>query len=773
MTIFVAGCRGPASQLTETASATPPPSPTITTTAPAPTQTPLTPPPPPATLTPPPQAASTDLSFGISQDPTLILYTVVQEGNWALKAYPDSLAFTEPAFDHFYGPVARMDHVGMYTSHNFGPQLSPNGRYLLLPGVGGYEGSPFEEDNTGLWFVNLQTDDVRQLLPRAKAFTWSPYGDQITYVDGDTLYTLSMAEGAEPQPLFSHPDLWGLYARWSPDGSTIATMTTSLGERDENDYPKIIDTYWLVDVTSGKATEIATRPGFAIEHVAEEMSWSPTGRYLLVRNEVFDLNGQTRLSIYPWRASWLPAAASGNINPDQLLVNGNEGMVIMGINGEEVTRLYDAYVDGWAFSHNGRYLAYLPPDTENEIVVFDLRSHETVYLDATPVGRPTLYWSATDDHLLLDDGSSIWALAIQPGSQAQQILENGTLLETLRRPLKNPTAGTAVVISTRNPADSPSTNPATTGPVILFARADDLWRADTTGAQVEPLTTDGALRWGMNKPDSDAYMAALSRPPHVAPNGRWLTFATDSSNLALVDVSAPEQVQRIRPASPLPAWSPDSRYLAFGTDDTLSVYEIESGALTPLLHTDQPSNVVWSPDMSALAFSCCFEPSMPYTGVNFGEVRRLELATGQVDIVDATINTTSGGSPPICWAADGTVGTTLAEPVTCSYERAYPSGVSPDGNRLAYLSLRSPDDEEYFRLLVVKDVATDEVLWQRDVPLVQKVAWSPDGDYLLLGSAIHASEAAIYRLLADGTGEPEQILSDAYLLDVIPQWGDR
>jgi Tol biopolymer transport system component len=289
---------------------------------------------------------------------------------------------------------------------------------------------------------------------------------------------------------------------------------------------------------------------------------------------------------------------------------------------------------------------------------------------------------------------------------------------------------------------------------------------------VEPLTTDGALRWGMTQPDSDAYMAALSRPPHVSPNGRWLTFAPDSSSLSLVDMAAPEQVQHIRPASPLPAWSPDSLYLAYGTNDSLYVYEIETGELTPLLHTDQPDNVVWSPDMSALAFSCCFEPSMPYTGVNFGEVRRMELATGQVDIVDATINTIGGGSPPICWAADGTVGTAIAEPVTCSYERAYPSGVSPDGNRLAYLSLRSPDDEEYFRLLVVKDTATDEIVWQREVPLVQKVAWSPDGEYLLLGSDGYASEAAIYRLPADGTGEPKQILGDAYLLDVIPQWGN-
>ena len=227
------------------------------------------------------------------------------------------------------------------------------------------------------------------------------------------------------------------------------------------------------------------------------------------------------------------------------------------------------------------------------------------------------------------------------------------------------------------------------------------------------------------------------RPPHVSPDGRWLTFAPDSWSLSLVDVSDPAQVRQIKPAVPIPAWSPDSRYLAYGTADSVYIYDIANVALTRLLHAVRPGNVIWSPDMRYLTFACCFVPAMPYNGINYGEIRRVEIATGQVEIVDAAISTIGGGVQSI------------------SYGQKYPFSTSPDGTRFAYLSTRSPGDEEIFRLLVVTDLATEEILWQREVPLVQYVYWSPDGQYLILGSDGYLSEATIYRLPADGTAVPE------------------
>ena len=151
-------------------------------------------------------------------------------------------------------------------------------------------------------------------------------------------------------------------------------------------------------------------------------------------------------------------------------------------------------------------------------------------------------------------------------------------------------------------------------------------------------------------------------------------------------------------------------------------------------------------------------------------MRQVELATGNVTSVGETWIGVASGPPPTCWSAEGAVGIDVAEPVTCSYGRPYPHGISPDGTQQAYLALRSPDDEEYFHLLAVKNVAADKPIWQREVPLVQKVYWSPDGQHLLLGSDYFAPETTIWRIPADGRIEAEIVLSDALLLDVIAVW---
>ena len=725
----------------------------------------------PATPTPN-QTPTPDQSLALAS--TLILCASIQDDNWALKTYPHIPAFSEDVFGRFYGPVSRMEDVRMYTRFNFGPQLSPNGRYLLLPGVGGYGG-----DNTGLWFVNLQTDEARQLLNRPKAATWSPYGDQITYVEGDTLYTLSVTEGAEPQPQFTHPNLWGLYARWSPDGQYVATMTTVQNQPDESGSPELQNTYWLVSVYDQSAVELAERADYPMEYAAEEMAWSPTGRHLLVRNQVFDLDGRQLSPAFSGRAIWLPLPEPLQIGEqEQLLVNGRDGLVIMTIDGEETARITDAFVDDWAFSHNDRSLAYTDPHNKANLIIFDLETQEKLRLGSVPVDVQSLQWGGNDEYLLLDDGSRaspIWALPIHPDSQVQIVVEEGTLIDALPLPVNEVAPATAVPIPTLPPDWEPPQPSTTNGFAILFARDDDLWRADMSGEQVEPITESGSLDWGMTKPGDDWRVAALSVPPQVSPNGRWIAFSPDGWTLSLVDVNVPNKLRRINPGAPIPAWSPDSRYLAFGADSGLYIYDVEMDNLSQLLDIDQVANVVWSPDMRYLAFACCFVRPEPYSTADFGEIRQVEIATGQAAIIDATTLTIGGGTPPICWNGDGQVIEQRGiEAARCSFAFSAVNSHSPDGSQFAATSPSSPSDDfwEGDSLLTIQQSDTNEIVWQRRISgHAATPRWSPDGAYIIFQrGAAWKNNLSVWRISADGTAEPELIIEDGCLLDVIPQW---
>ena len=725
----------------------------------------VTPPPStiPAEISPPPASTT---PFNLKIDDTLILSAVVQNENWLLKAYPYSDAFSGELFDTFYGPEVQMENVRRYTQFNFGPQLSPNGRYLLLPGVGGYGGLEHGGSNTGLWLLNLQTDALRQLLPQAKVATWSPHGDQIAYVDGETLYTLDVALGAEPVARFTHPDLWELYARWSPDGNLIATMSTV-------NFPEPIDAYWLVDVISGQADELAIRPSFAIEHVAAEMSWSPTGRYLLVRNELFAWDGQPLpTELQGGLAHWLPAAeALQSGEGEKLLLNGRSGFSIVTVDGEEIIRIAGDFVSTWAFSHNGRFLAYRDPLSETDLIIFNLETYESVRLNPSSVNVQSIQWSGNDDYLLLDDGrrtSPIWALSIEPDSQAQIVVERGTLIAALPAPIREVADGTAVIVPTLPPTIQPLP-PAADDPIILFARDDDLWRSDLAGQQNQQLTDGGALGWGMGKEPGDWGIIAESGSHQISPNGRWVAFSKKGRTTSILDLWNPNSLRQMEPGAFIVVWSPDSRYLAYSNYGNLYLYDLEEDVLHEVLNSNQLNQIVWSPNMQHIAFSCCFRPPQPYNGTEFGEIQRVELATGRVEIIGVATRTVGGGTSHFCLDA---AGNRVAHGQECPYTAVHGSRLSPDGMQRASFSPASPDDDfwEGDSLLTIQQVENQEVVRQIQIEAyATKPVWSPDGRTIFFQRGNGYSEPlTIWRVPANGTAVPEQIIANGYLLDVLP-----
>lgn len=384
------------------------------------------------TATPPP----TPVIVGF--DGTLVLYTTViaiptadpaapWEPHHAFRTWP-SLPFVAPdIFDALYGKREGMADFSMFFDE-FRPKLSPNGRYVLVPGLSDYPEYGFL-GGTGTWLIDLQAGEARQLLPDGVVATWSPSSDAITYVADDTLYTLSIAEGAEPQPLFQGEGLWWAY--WSPDGRSIATISSPNPEPNDPDDPRFAAAILIVPVNGDPIRQLAVQEILGAEYSSSQMAWSPDGQYLLVLNKVYDLEGNLLSPDYSGGASWLPTEA-------RLLINGGEGLEIVTIAGDEVAHISDTFAGEWAFSHDGRRLAYTQDEGGAPVTaVYDLERGESqvVYSGS---GWP-LRWSADDGHLLMgvhrDDRSQIIAVPTEPGGAEQVVVESAELIEVIPYPV--------------------------------------------------------------------------------------------------------------------------------------------------------------------------------------------------------------------------------------------------------------------------------------------------------------------------------------------------
>lgn len=413
------------------ATTTPAP-PTATPPAPTPTDTAT----PTATSSPPPPTATATLPAPIAN--TLLLYTTattdpVGQAFWAFRTLPPLPQLDPAGFDTLYGPRDSLSDFSMLFA-DLSPQLSPDGQTLLVPGLAGYAEQGIE--GTGTWLVDRATGATRQLLPRGVSATWSPASDAITYVEGTTLYTLSTAAGATPQPLFDDPNLWNLYAKWSPDGQWIAAVSGIQHWPAEETEPTLTFTYWLVPAGGGPARELAQLGTQVGGYNAGEVSWSPDGQYLLAHNHVYDLAGNQLLPEGIGGLAWLP-------DRSQLLHWSAEPMSIITVNGEEVDLVEQSAVHStlnWAFSGDDRRLAFsqLPTDDGTPLAIYDLASGETQVVGVIPDARYVypLRWSA-DDAVLIAGANhgegryDIWTLPAAPNSTAERLMADAVLIDAV------------------------------------------------------------------------------------------------------------------------------------------------------------------------------------------------------------------------------------------------------------------------------------------------------------------------------------------------------
>jgi hypothetical protein len=170
-----------------------------------------------------------------------------------------------------------------------------------------------------------------------------------------------------------------------------------------------------------------------MEHIAGEMAWSDDSQFLLIRNEVFNLAGEKMSPTYPGQAYWLP-------DQPLLLVNSDDGLHVVTVEGEGIADIGNSFASAWAFSHDGQQLAYAQSLNNGQVNIytFNMETMEDLLIGSVATNfLDIIRWSSDDQYLLMDDGqnrSPIWAINTQLAGTTEQVLSRGVLIEVISFP---------------------------------------------------------------------------------------------------------------------------------------------------------------------------------------------------------------------------------------------------------------------------------------------------------------------------------------------------
>jgi Tol biopolymer transport system component len=113
----------------------------------------------------------------------------------------------------------------------------------------------------GIFVIDLETTEERQISPDGVAPEWSPDGSRIAYASPDGLALLS-PDGTGVTPLGVRGDC----PTWSPDGEQIAYCSVQGEESDEDDL-------YVMRADGSERRRLTSDPG-----IEDPVAWSPDGR---------------------------------------------------------------------------------------------------------------------------------------------------------------------------------------------------------------------------------------------------------------------------------------------------------------------------------------------------------------------------------------------------------------------------------------------------------------------------------------------------------------
>ncbi|MCO5182553.1 MAG: hypothetical protein M9965_01270 [Anaerolineae bacterium] len=352
-----------------------------------------------------------------------------------------------------------------------------------------------------------------------------------------------------------------------------------------------------------------------------------------------------------------------------------------------------------------------------------------------------------------------------------------TLLPTLT-PTETPRATAAATLTPTLALMPTVAVPLTTGQTVWFAQDDALFRSDPAGLTLDALTGPNFLGWNRNQDEPDF----RNTFPQLSADGRWIAQLHDENTTLLFDIGTRQQTE-------LPlgvwevAWSPDNRTLAYvPLDEPNAVYLVDAVTAEERLLTQSREgnlsrvyNLLWSPDGSQLAFTCCFTERDPYEGISDGSAIVVDVATGQRERVGDAQLTVGSGASAICWTESGQL---VAESDSAESDRcvdpfnfAHFSDTTADGRRAHWEAILDDDGVWQQSRLIVTDTATGENLWERLVESTSAlhVAWSLDGNYLFFSGGSIFENGPIWRVSADN--DDLTIFAErGTLLGVIAAW---
>lgn len=340
--------------------------------------------------------------------------------------------------------------------------------------------------------------------------------------------------------------------------------------------------------------------------------------------------------------------------------------------------------------------------------------------------------------------------------------------------------------------------------VVFFFRRGCLWRTDVVGSGIEQVPATCCLAG--ERPDNgllstESFYSSLQ----FSPDGRWLIMHNAGLSTWLFDLREQESL-RISEKPLRVTWSPDSRRFAYVNppvetgEGELLVYDIHQRAVEGLFRAQALEGTLWSPDERQIA-------TWAYNDEVGGEVWLIDTLSGaelSVGSYAASLDL------PVRWSADGRQlamtrlndATHFVEWTILSLESgdleqvaALPAAQEwlpdPDSNNLCSIShsgeylaqaippSRMNGQEKWWSassVLHITDVRTGAVLHEWEVPgLIKIVRWSPGDEFLLMSilqvaetlSEMEKINSSIWRLPADGTAEPQEIVPDGFLLEVL------